>query len=565
MANEYIVGNDTQISGSLSVSQSVTAETYYGDGSHLTGVVGSQWNGIFTGSVEISGSLRVEDGNVDFRLATGVSGSFSGTYQGNGSGLTNLNLNGYQASGSNFTGSFTGSFAGDGSKLTGITASYYNGPTLNAISASYAYTASYYNGSVISASYATTASYSATASYFAGSIESSQTASYVNPLKQQVQITGSLDILGTETVSSTLQVGGKIQSQTGIDILNPNGVYWKDSSFGATALGGVSFDKGITFYASNLVTPRLFISESGNIGIGTVTPTLAKLQVAGNVHATSFTGSFQGTATNTALQTGITSNITVGGATAPTTFTAGTSLEYIIRTMLVTYIAPTIGTFSILNVGTTVLSANVIAEVSSSYTFNTASFTSVADNPNSRFAYSASFTASGANIGNFTHFFGNDVLGSTNALPLGSLRTVNRSTDGTVTFTLRGVNPETSAIISEAKTATYVYPYYYGISPVDYTSTGNVSASLSQLIETSGTKEVSIAGTAGYVYFCYPASYADLSLIEDGNSYDITTDFDLITRNQNGTPGKWSGISYKIYKHKTLTTLDPAQKFIFTL
>lgn len=299
MANEYIVSNDAQISGSLSVSQSVTADTYYGDGSHLTGITGSQWDGIFTGSVEITGSIRLIGGKADFRLGSGVSGSFSGSFQGNGAGLTNLNLNGYQASGSNLTGSFTGSFAGDGSKLTGITASFYNGPTLNAISASYASTASYYSGSVVSASYATTASYSATASYFAGVVQSSLTASYVNPLKQQVQITGSLAILGTETVSSTLQVGGKIQSQTGIDILNPNGVYWKDSSFGSTALGGVGYNQGIGFYASSLVTPRLFISESGNIGIGTITPTLARLQVAGNVLATSFTGSLQGTASYT--------------------------------------------------------------------------------------------------------------------------------------------------------------------------------------------------------------------------------------------------------------------------
>jgi hypothetical protein len=50
---------NTVISGSLNVSSSVTASTYYGDGSNLTGINTGSWNGIFTGSASITGSLRV--------------------------------------------------------------------------------------------------------------------------------------------------------------------------------------------------------------------------------------------------------------------------------------------------------------------------------------------------------------------------------------------------------------------------------------------------------------------------------------------------------------------------
>jgi len=39
----------------------------------------------------------------------------------------------------------------------------------------------------------------------------------------------------------------------------------------------------------------MYVSSSGNIGIGTATPTLGTLQVVGNVYATSFTGSLFGT------------------------------------------------------------------------------------------------------------------------------------------------------------------------------------------------------------------------------------------------------------------------------
>jgi len=82
------------------------------------------------------------------------------------------------------TGSFTGSFKGDGSQLTGITV----------ISASFATTASYLTGTVESASYASSAS------YLTGTVESASfaiTASYVNPLNQNLIITGSLQTSGS--------------------------------------------------------------------------------------------------------------------------------------------------------------------------------------------------------------------------------------------------------------------------------------------------------------------------------------------------------------------------------
>ena len=121
MANEHIIGNDFQISGSLKVSQSITADKFYGDGSNLLYVTASTtWNGEYTGSAKITGSLEVRGGGVDFRLSTGVSGSFSGSFAGDGARIRNIDINGTQASGSILTGSFTGSFRGDGSQLTGV-------------------------------------------------------------------------------------------------------------------------------------------------------------------------------------------------------------------------------------------------------------------------------------------------------------------------------------------------------------------------------------------------------------------------------------------------------------
>jgi len=103
--------------------------------------------------------------------------------EGQGSQLTT------QVNKINFTGSGVTASVGQFNDVT---------VTINALSttsASYAFYAT-------SASYTANASYATTASYFSGSITNALTASYVNPLRQVVQITGSLNITG-----STFQTG----------------------------------------------------------------------------------------------------------------------------------------------------------------------------------------------------------------------------------------------------------------------------------------------------------------------------------------------------------------------
>jgi hypothetical protein len=78
------------ISGSLLVSQSVTATTYYGDGSNLTGF---EWDGTHLGNANITGSFTVSGSTavVDFTDVAAISGStFSGSFVGDGSGLTGI-------------------------------------------------------------------------------------------------------------------------------------------------------------------------------------------------------------------------------------------------------------------------------------------------------------------------------------------------------------------------------------------------------------------------------------------------------------------------------------------
>ena len=77
-------------SGSQTFDGTLTATEFVGDGSGLTGVTG-EWDGTLDGDATISGSLIASGSLVDFTNATAISGStFSGSFVGNGSGLTGI-------------------------------------------------------------------------------------------------------------------------------------------------------------------------------------------------------------------------------------------------------------------------------------------------------------------------------------------------------------------------------------------------------------------------------------------------------------------------------------------
>jgi hypothetical protein len=126
------------------------------------------------------------------------------------------------------------------------------------------------------------------------------TAAYIYQREADALIFGTSN---TERIriTSTGNVGiGTTAPQDKLTVKGPS-----DYNLNLGTLGGYS---GIYVYndASSAykelridAAPLILQSFSGaNIGIGTTTPTLATLQVNGNVHATSFTGSFSGSITN---------------------------------------------------------------------------------------------------------------------------------------------------------------------------------------------------------------------------------------------------------------------------
>ena len=126
-------------SGSLNVSQSITADSFIGDGTNLTGIT-AEWDGSRNGDANITGSLTVSGSSavVDFTDVTAISGSiFSGSFVGDGSGLTGvtgIEWDGSRDGDSNITGSLIVSGALDvGGTVTIASGSYPGGPGVELI------------------------------------------------------------------------------------------------------------------------------------------------------------------------------------------------------------------------------------------------------------------------------------------------------------------------------------------------------------------------------------------------------------------------------------------------
>lgn len=255
---------------------------------------------------------------------------------------------------------------------------------------------------------------------------------------------------------------------------------------------------------------------------------LKSKQMSGSLDVTSswaITASYAMNAGSSAtLANTLTSNVVVGALT-PTTYAAGTSLETLFRAMLITYIPPTLTSLTIRSGSSTISTAD--RDVGNSFAFNTASFSATADNPTSIFPLSSSFTASGADVGTITQYFGDNVLSTTNVRSVGANYTVNRATtDGSVTFTVRGKRSDTLAFITNASTSiSFRWRNYLAASATiisdnstaqSVVTNGIVDSILTTSKAWTATCTAANNTLGNYTYIIYPASYQDLSSILQG-------------------------------------------------
>jgi hypothetical protein len=236
------ISGSTAITGTLTVSNAISASAFSGSGANITGVVSSS----FAATSSAATSLTFVPATASF--ATEVLKSTGGfTVTGSLKVSGNIDNTGYQ-----HTASF---YKGDGSLVTGVVSSSY------AVTSSYASVAQNVLGSITSASFATSAY---TASYISGNIN------FPNGLI----VTGSVSASGGGFSGSGVNVTGVISSS-----------YALTASFALNGGGsGVSASFATFAYTASYFT--------GTVGFPN------GLVVTGSVTASAFSGSHIGTHIN---------------------------------------------------------------------------------------------------------------------------------------------------------------------------------------------------------------------------------------------------------------------------
>ena len=334
---------------------------------------------------------------------------------------------------------------------------------------------------------------------------------------------------------------------------------------GSFMITGSASGSTLTFTKGDGTTFDLLVSGSGGgtdvvANPGGTGSALTTIQIGSDIFEISGSGG------SADLVQQLVSNQSVGAISPGSTFDAGSSIENLLRTMLITDIPAAISGLNVKNGSSTITLGTL--EVNTVLTFDTVSFAATADSPDGNFPVTSSFAASGATTGDFTFSLGNGPVAASNNLDLGGTRTLETPSLGVnarssvTTLTLSSQNPKNGAALSTQRTATFVYPLYYGNSSVDFSTTGNVEGTLTKSVQTEPSqKSVDLNFSGEFIYFCYPESYGDLTSILDGNGFETIGAFTKYTRNQDGAAAGWSGRSYNIYKSGI--TSVPNQTFIF--
>lgn len=219
------------------------------------------------------------------------------------------------------------------------------------------------------------------------------------------------------------------------------------------------------------------------------------------------------------LQESITSNIAVGWIAAGTTLAAGTSIESIIRQMLVTYITPTLSLaaksgVSLVNyVGDTVANPQFdVTAVRGSGTFTT------------------------------VQLLAGSTLSDTQSMT-GTTATLTYTGNVTTDTTFKAyVEDNGQTINSNTVTIKFVQGSYFGqVADTVTTPTAADITALTKLKNTTkGYTANNISMTYGKLLYAYPASYGDLTSIKDANNFEYITSYTKSTVTIDG-------VSYNCY------------------
>ena len=262
------------------------------------------------------------------------------------------------------------------------------------------------------------------------------------------------------------------------------------------------------------------------------------------------TGSGGGSADLTA---DLTANLTVGGVTSGETFTQGSSIEALLRDMLITYQEPTVGSLTIRNGGSGVSTST--RDVGASFTCDDATFTAGVDSPNGDYPQSASLSCIGADIGSFSENGPNDVQAS-NTITFSTSRTIQKTSAGSVSFSVSTDSRNSGDTQSTSRSFSWQWRNYLAASSTIISSTSTLQSVLdNDLVQSPLDTNRSWNPTCGaanntagnYTYIIYPASYNDLSNIIQDGATPVLTAFtklgDFSADNSEGISQTW-----RVYK-----------------
>ena len=252
----------------------------------------------------------------------------------------------------------------------------------------------------------------------------------------------------------------------------------------------------------------------------------------------------------------LTSNQNVGGITDGEVFSAGSTIEALLRDMLITYQEPNLSSLTV-RLSTSTIS-NADRDVGDSFTCDNSTFNATVDNPNGNYPENSILQITNADGGTI-NITGPTTLVASNTITYSSTETINRATtNGTVIFKVTTESQTTS----DTQTISRNYPFKWRnyllatsvdlITPVTLqTALDDAAVVIQEPFDTnrSWTATATAANNTGtnYTYIVYPSSYGDLSNIIQDGSLPVLTAFTKLT-DQSANNNQGSSQTWRIYK-----------------
>jgi len=356
-----------------------------------------------------------------------------------------------------------------------------------------------------------------------------------------ITISGSLDVIGPVTI-------------TGSIYQDPNSTTPATSTDNLLLIDLVTGQFRVGDRLSQITGSFLYTASISNSTITFTKADGSTFNLTVNNVGNAVSASYAATSSYGELTQTLVSNQNVGGISSGDTFAAGSSIEALLRDMLISYIEPVISNLIMKINGSNVSTAT--RDVGNPFTCNTASFNATVDSPDGNYPVSASITSSGADIGT-QQIYLSDTTSGTNNFSLGSTLTINRaSSAGSVLFTVNTKSQTTVDTQSTNTSFAFYWRDYLAASSTIITdnstaqtvvNSGTVASTLTTTKAWTVTCDANNANLSNYTYIIYPATYGDLSNVIQNGSLPVLTAFTK-TGDFTVTNGFTSSTTFRVYQ-----------------